>query len=208
MGRRHASTCHFICAGANNTCRSSLPDEQTRDALVLVWRCARTLWRGGGGMGRSWTCTLRSSSFRRRWHRKVRRSEQIECGTFFASPYTAIWMHVFCNSQQQTMISDKTPKRIKETASASKYLYKNLHVHLPSLSRNVPKHAIHCYCTIPRSNLYLRFSNLRLLSISYCSAFLFLFSSSLLRFVPTSYPAFCIILRMPSPMRRLTNDIL
>jgi hypothetical protein len=42
---------------ANVLFRSSPLDEQTRDALVLVWRCAQTPWKGGGGMGRSWTCT-------------------------------------------------------------------------------------------------------------------------------------------------------
>lgn len=49
-------------------CRFSLPDERTRDVLAQVWRCARILWRGGGGTGRSWTCTrLWSRALVRQW---------------------------------------------------------------------------------------------------------------------------------------------
>jgi hypothetical protein len=33
----------------------------THDELGQVWRCARILWSGGGGMGRSWICILRWS---------------------------------------------------------------------------------------------------------------------------------------------------
>jgi hypothetical protein len=43
--------------------RSSLLDE-VRDALARVSRCVRILWRGGGGMVRSWICTLLWSRYR------------------------------------------------------------------------------------------------------------------------------------------------
>lgn len=44
-----------------DVCRSSPLDEQIRGALAPAWRCVQTQLRGGGGMGRSWTCTPRWS---------------------------------------------------------------------------------------------------------------------------------------------------
>ena len=48
--------------GADEYHRSSPPGEARAGASARASRCARTPSRGGGGTGRSWTCTLRWSS--------------------------------------------------------------------------------------------------------------------------------------------------